>query len=297
MKIGLAGPGFAKAANAAAVRAAAQTAERVGFSTIWFGEHIVLFEGEAEEHYPDKTSDRQAHRNMLDPRTPLADPVVAMTWAAAATSAIEIGTNVMILPQRNPLVLAKELSTLDAFCSGRIALGVGSGWSPTEFAAVGADWPGRGKRMDEFTGVLRALWSDEAASFAGESVRFKRAYQEPKPAHPIPILFGGESAAVLRRVARCGDGWIPVLLPLEEAPRILSDLRRWTTEAGRDPDALRIVKSITLRNSLDELARFRDAGVTEFKLSCYGEMPASADETVRTIEDFAARYVEFVAKL
>jgi probable F420-dependent oxidoreductase len=297
MKIGIAGPGFAKAATLGAVRGAARTAERVGFSTVWFGEHIVLFEGEAEEHYPDKTSDRQAHRNMLDPRTPLADPIVAMTWAAAVTERIEIGTNVMILPQRNPLVLAKELSTLDGFCGGRIALGAGSGWSPTEYAAVNADWKGRGRRMDEYVEVMRALWREEAATYGGETIRFRRAYMEPKPGRDIPILFGGEGEAVRRRVARMGDGWIPVLMPLEEAPQILAELRRWTQEAGRDPDALRIVKSITLREDLDNLPRFRDAGVTEFKLSCYGELPGDEAEMTRTLEALGETYVGYVAGL
>jgi probable F420-dependent oxidoreductase len=233
---------------------------------------------------------------MVDPHTLLADPIVAMTWAAAATTTIEIGTNVIILPQRHPVVLAKALSTLDAFCGGRIALGVGSGWTAREYAAVGADWRGRGRRMDEYVDAMRALWRDDAATFSGETVRFERAHMHPRPAHPIPVLFGGESPAVLRRVARMGDGWIPVLMPLADAPRILGDLRRWTVEAGRDPDALRIIKSITLRDSLDDLARFRDAGVTEFKLSCYGELPGEAAETTRIVEGFA-RYVEHTARL
>jgi probable F420-dependent oxidoreductase len=297
MKISIAGPGFARAATAEAVRAAAQTAERMGFSGVWFGEHAVLFAGEAEAHYPDKTSDRQAHRNMLDPHTAVSDAVVAMTWAAAATSTIEIGSNVIILPQRHPVVLAKEIATLDAFAGGRIALGVGSGWSPQEYAATGADWPGRGRRMDEYVEAMRALWRGDPASFSGETVRFEGAYLHPKPARDVPILFGGESEAVLRRTARLGDGWIPVLLPLDQAPRILGDLRRWTEAAGRDPDRLRIIKSITLRDSLDDLPRYRDAGVTEFKLSCYGELPGNADETVRVLEDLGRRYVERVAGL
>jgi probable F420-dependent oxidoreductase len=297
MKISLAGPGFARAATGVAVRAAAQTAERTGFSGVWFGEHAVLFDGEAQAHYPDKTSDRQAHRNMIDPHTAVSDAVVAMTWAAAVTSTIEIGSNVMILPQRHPVVLAKEIATLDAFCGGRVALGVGSGWSPTEYAATNADWPGRGRRMDEYVGAMRALWREDPGSFEGETVRFSRAYLHPKPARDVPILFGGESEAVRRRTARIGDGWIPVLMPLDQAPRILGELRRWTQEAGRDPDALRIIKSITLRDSLDDLPRYRDAGVTEFKLSCYGELPATAEETVRTVEGFAARYVDYVGRL
>ena len=297
MKIGITGAGFGPTASGRLVRAAAQAAERAGFSTFWLGEHTVLFENEAEAHYPDRDSGRRALSQLLDPRTALADPVVAMTWAAAATERIEIGSGVIILPQHNPVVLAKELATLDEFSGGRLVLGAGSGWSPREYAAVGADWKGRGRRMDEYVAVLRALWREHPASFEGETVRFERAYLFPAPTGPIPILFGGESDAALRRVARCGDGWSPVKLALADAPGRIAQLREWTRAAGRDPGALRIVKSLTLRDDVDELARFRDAGVTEFKLSCFGELPGELEPLTRAIEEFGQRYVERVAAL
>ena len=297
MQIGLTGAGFGQTASGVLVGSAARAAERAGFSCFWLGEHVVLFEGEAEAHYPDRDSGRQARVNLLDPTTALADPVVAMTWAAAATQRIEIGSGVIILPQRNPVVLAKELATLDAYSEGRLVLGVGSGWAPREYAAVGADWPGRGRRMDEYVGVLRALWRDTPASFAGETVRFEGAYLHPKPARQVPILFGGESDAVLRRVARCGDGWTPVKLQVEDAATRIGQLRDWTKACGRDPDALRIVKSLTLREPLEDLPRYRDAGVTEFKLSCFGELPGDPEALEEAIADFGRRYVEAVKAL
>lgn len=292
MRIGITGCGFGNTASGALVRCAAQAAERVGFSTFWFGEHAVLFEAEAESRYPDRDPKRKARTSLMDPHTAIADPVVAMTWAAAATSRIEIGSSVIILPQHNPVVLANELATLDAFSEGRVVLGVGSGWSIKEYGAIGADWPGRGRRMDEYVAAMRALWRDNPSTFAGETVQFDRAYLFPKPKRgDIPVIFGGNSDAVLQRVARSGDGWIPVSLPLDDAPGIITKLRRMTEEAGRNPDTLRIIKSISIRDGTDDLEKFRDAGVTEFKLSCFGDLPANEQGMIAAIESYGERFV------
>jgi probable F420-dependent oxidoreductase len=311
MKIGVTGPGFAQAANAGAVRGAARAAERVGFSTLWFGEHVVLFEGEREKreaeknrkddaikaHDPKRYTDHRAGKLMSDPRMPLADPIVAMSFAAAVTDRIELASGVFILPQRNPLVRAKAVATLDAFSGGRVALGVGSGWSRREYEAIGADWPGRGRRMDEYIGVLRALLRSDPASFAGETLRFEDAYMNPRPAHDVPIIVGGEAEAAMRRAALIGDGWSPTILHLEQAPAQIARLKDWARQAGRDPDALRIVKSFTLHEPLDNLARFRDAGVTEFKLTVLGELPAEEAAMEAWIETEGARFVEHAARL
>lgn len=298
MKVGITGAGLGESATGAVIKTAAQAAERAGFSTFWVGEHVVLFEHAAEAKYPYEDRDRKARRKLFDPGIALTDPIVSMTWAAAATTSIEIGTAILILPQRNPVVLAKELSTLDAFSDGRVVLGVGTGWSTQEYEAIGADWPNRGKRADEFVGVLRSLWRDNPSTFHGETIKFDRAYLSPKPVrNDIPIIFGGESEAVLRRTARCGDGWMPVKLSPEDAIDKVRRLRSLTTEAGRDPDSLRIIKSITMRDSIDELKRFRDAGVTEFKVSCFGELPVDEGELTACIEDFGKRLVEPAAAL
>jgi len=292
MRMGITGAGLGATVSGDVVACAARVAERVGFSTFWFGEHAVLFEAEAESRYPDRDPRRKARAQLMDPRTALADPVVSMSWAAAATSRIEIGSSIIILPQRNPVVLAKEFATLDTYCGGRVVLGVGTGWSVKEYAAIGADWTGRGRRVDEYVAVLRALWRDTPASFAGETIRFERAYAVPKPPRgDIPVIFGGNSDAVLQRVARCGDGWIPVKLDAADAAASIERLRRLTREAGRDPDRLRIIKSIGIRDAADDLERYRDAGVTEFKLSCYGDLPANERELTVAIEEYARRFV------
>jgi alkanesulfonate monooxygenase SsuD/methylene tetrahydromethanopterin reductase-like flavin-dependent oxidoreductase (luciferase family) len=151
--------------------------------------------------------------------------------------------------------------------------------------------------MDEYTEALRALWRNDPASFSGETVSFERAYLHPRPARDIPIIFGGESEAVRRRVACLGDGWAPVHLSLEEAAATIKDLRDMTADCGRDPDRLRIFKSLTIRDSLDDFARFRDAGVTEFKLNCMGDLPSDESALAVTIEEWGRTLVAHVAKL
>lgn len=297
MKIGILGLGFGPTATGPLVRAGARAAERAGFSICWFGEHAVLFEGEAEKYYPDRQKSRKSRSMIMNPRTAIPDSIVSMTWAAAATERIEVGSHIIILPQRQPLVLAKELATLDCFSGGRLVAAFGSGWSATEYAATGADWPGRGRRMDEYTQALRALWRDVPASFSGETVSFEKAYLFPRPLRDVPIIFGGESEAVRQRVAQLGDGWAPVHLNLEEAPAIIKNLREMTKECGRDPDKIRIIKSLTIRDSLDDFARFRDAGVTEFKLNCMGDLPDEEKALAETIEEWGRTLVEHVAKL
>ncbi|MFA5632328.1 MAG: LLM class F420-dependent oxidoreductase [Porticoccaceae bacterium] len=291
MRIGMTGCGFGPTARGDLVRSAAQAAENAGFSTFWFGEHAVLFEAEAESLYPDRDPSHKARSFLLDPQTAIADPIVAMTWAAAATQQMEIGSSVLILPQRQPVVLAKELATLDSFSGGRVVLGVGSGWSPQEYRATGADWPNRGRSMDEFVEVMRKLWDETPASHQAQHFSFDKAYLFPKPARDIPVIFGGDSDKALARVARSGDGWSPVKLELDQAPTLIARLRRMTEDAGRDPDALRIIKPMTLRDNPADMARFRDAGVTEFKLSCFGDLPANATDLVHAIENYAERFV------
>ena len=249
------------------VRAAAQAAEEAGFSTFWTNDHVVLFSDYPRSHYP--------YPSMFtapDPRLPLADPIVAMTWAAAVTSRIEIGSSILILPQRNPVVLAKELATLDAFSGGRLVLGAGLGWSREEYEAIGADYPNRARLMDEHIAAMRALWREDASSFEGETIRFEQAYLYPKPVRKdVPILIGGESEGAMRRVAALADGWLPLRLPVDEAAGQIARVKQLTREAGRDPEQLRIVASVNAATSSDDLEHYRNAGVTEFVHASYGE--------------------------
>jgi probable F420-dependent oxidoreductase len=290
MKIGITCGGIGQYASGAFIRASARAAERAGFAHYWMPDHVVQFAAYPESTYPyaqgsgqdmpQQTADAplqfddDTYAN-VDPRNPLIDPIMGMAWAAAATASLEVGTNVLILPQRNPVVLAKELATLDSFSQGRILLGVGVGWAKEEFDASGADFSVRGKRTDEAIGALRALWNQPVSSFKGTFDCFTEAYSYPKPTRcgGVPVLIGGESKPALRRVARLGDGWLPYNLPVERAAAVIAELKAMTGDAGRDPAALRIIKIIYSNATLDDLKRYRDAGVTEFNMASSGELP------------------------
>ncbi len=290
MKVGITCGGIGPYASGAFIRASARAAEQAGFAHYWMPEHVVQFSAYPQSAYPyaqgsgqeipEQSADAplqfadDTYAN-VDPRNPLIDPLMGMAWAAAATSILEVGTNVLVLPHRNPVVLAKELATLDAFSQGRVLLGIGVGWAKEEFLATGADFSVRGKRTDEAIGALRALWNQPVSSFAGAFDCFDHAYSYPKPARRggIPVLIGGESKPAMRRVARLGDGWLPYNLPVDRAAGVIAELKAMTREAGRDPVALRIIKIIYSNAGLDDLKRYRDAGVTEFNMASSGELP------------------------
>lgn len=294
MRVGICCAGVGKEAGGDFVRRSAIAAERAGFSTFWTGEHVVLFGAYPESRYP-YAGDYGTDVPVPDPRMPIVDPVVTMTWVAAVTTRIEVGSGIMILPQRNPVVLAKELATLDSYCGGRVVLGAGIGWCKEEYDAVGADWKGRGKRMDEHLAVLRTLWRDDAAAFAGETISFSDAYLYPRPRdNHVPILIGGESDLALKRVARAGDGWLAFKLPVEDAAARVARLKQLTREQGRDPEKLRIITAAFTSTSDDDLKRYRDAGITEFNLVTSGELPLD-DGLDAAMADLGRRFVDKVA--
>jgi probable F420-dependent oxidoreductase len=290
MKVGITCGGIGPYASGAFISASARAAERAGFAHYWMPDHVVQFASYPNSVYPyakgsgqelpAQSADAplqfsdQTYAN-VEPRNPLIDPVIGMAWAAAATTTLEVGTNILVLPQRNPVVLAKELATLDSFAHGRVVLGVGVGWAKEEFEATGADFSARGIRTDEAIATMRALWTQGVSSFAGTFNRFTDAYCYPKPARPggVPVLIGGESKAAMRRVAEIGDGWLPYNLLVGEAAKVISGLKAMTRSAGRDPEKLRIIKIVYSNARADDLKRYRDAGVTEFNVASSGEIP------------------------
>jgi len=298
MRMGIGCCGFGPGAEPEFMKAAAQAAERTGFSAFWFGEHVVLFNRYASKYpYGGKVGDDNSP--IPDPTMGIIDPVVAMTWVAALTKKIELASGIIILPQRNPLVLAKELATLDVLSGGRLAVGVGIGWSREEYEAIGADWPGRGKRMDEYIGAMRALWQQDVSTFKDETISFAQAYLYPKPVRNrhIPIILGGESDLSLQRVARCADGWLAIAVSPDQAPEKIKRLHELARQNGRDPASLRVIQAIFADISLDNMKRYRDAGVTEFQLLVHGQLPLDEKGLTAEIESLSKRFVETTAKL
>ncbi len=230
-----------------------QAGEAAGFESVWTVEHTVIPAG-YQSTYPYSPDGKMA--GGIDD-FPLPDPLIWMSYVAAATREIKLATGILILPQHNPVITAKQVATLDHMSGGRVLLGIGVGWLKEEFDAIGASFADRGARTDEYVAAMRALWSEASPSFEGEFVTFRDAYCQPQPVNgTVPIIVGGHSPAAARRAGRLGDGFFPA----RGASADLIGLARHTAEeAGRDPATLEITTSMP--ESLAELADLAAIGV------------------------------------
>jgi probable F420-dependent oxidoreductase len=238
-----------------AARAIATTAEELGFESLWTVEHVVVPAG-YESPYPYSPDGKMPAPD----DTPLPDPLVWLAFAAASTSRIKLGTGIAILPQRNALIAAKEVATVDRLSGGRVLLGVGAGWLKEEFEALGVPFERRGRRLDEHIEAMRALWAGERASYEGEFVRFRECTMSPRPAAGrVPVHIGGHTEVAARRAGRLGDGFFPGTTDPEHLAHILGVMRRAAEEAGRDPDAIEVTTGGPL--DADGIRRLGDLGV------------------------------------
>jgi len=233
-------------------------ADARGISTLWVGEHVVLF-GHYDSNYPYAADGRVP----MPPQSGLLEPLVTLTYLAACTTTVRLGTAMLLLPQRNPVYVAKEVSTLDWLSGGRVDLGVGVGWLKEEFDALNVPWERRGARTDEYLEVLRALWCDPTSTFDGATYRLPPCEMYPKPLqspHP-PVHIGGETGAALRRTARVGQGWHTFNRTPDELATGLGRLDELLAEAGRRRDELRVTVCPYF-NELDPdtVLRYAEAG-------------------------------------
>ena len=211
----------------------AQAAEKAGVESLWTVEHVI-YPSSYDSKYPYDPSGQMA----MAPDTDLTDPLIWLTWLAANTSSIRLGTGIMILPERNPLVLAKQVGTLDSFSGGRFELGIGVGRLKEEFEALGVPWERRGARTDEYVAVMRELWGGNEVSFDGEFVSFDRVSSNPKPLNgSVPITIGGHSDAAARRAGRIGNGFFPGKGDLEH---MLGLVRESAEKHGRDANEIEV---------------------------------------------------------
>lgn len=215
----------------------ARAAESGGFTTAWTVEHVVVPSG-YESKYPYDPSGKMAGgAEAFD----LPDPLIWLTWAAAHTTTLQLGTGIMILPQRNPLITAKAVATLDHLSGGRVHLGVGAGWLEEEFDALGVPFRQRGKRLDEYLDAMRALWTEDKATFHGEFVNFDDCIARPRPTNgTVPIVVGGHTEAAARRAGRRGDAFFPGSAIADDIAALVEVMRREADAAGRDGDAIPI---------------------------------------------------------
>ena len=247
--------------------AVAMSAEAAGFESLWAGDHIVI-PADYESTYPYTESGRLAVEGPI----PMAEVMVWAAHLAAVTSTIKVATGVLVLPQREPVLLAKQAASVAVLSHGRLILGVGAGWLAEEFAAVGADFATRGARLDEYVAAMRELWAHDRADFAGEFVQFSGAQLAPRPpGGSVPIVIGGDSPAAARRAGRIGDGWFPAKADRASLPALLDMMSRAADSAGRDPADIEItVNDSSLWNldtAGDTIAAWSELGVSRIVLS------------------------------
>jgi probable F420-dependent oxidoreductase len=259
MRVGLHALGIGAGARPEVIRAVAMAADAAGFATLWAGEHVVLVD-QPRSRYPYSGDGRIAVPASAD----WLDPLLALSFAAAVTTRIGLATGVLLLPEHNPVLSAKQAATLDVLSGGRLTLGVGIGWSAEEFAALGIPFAGRGRRTAEYVAAIRTLWADDVASFAGEFTRFESVRVNPKPVRGrrIPVVVGGNSDGALARVAAFGDGWYGFSLPAAAVAERVAALAGQCREHGRDLRDLSVAVALAdgSPGMLPELARI---GVTE----------------------------------
>ncbi|WP_420452330.1 LLM class F420-dependent oxidoreductase [Ilumatobacter sp.] len=271
--------------------AVCRTAEEAGFESLWGGEHVVL-PSTIDSPYPYSADGKIP----AEPDTPIPDPLIWLAFAAAAAPTMRLGTCILIVPQRNPLVLAKELATLDRISGGRVELGLGVGWLREEFDALGVPWERRGARNDEYVEAMRALWAGPHAEFHGDFVDFDPVTCSPRPVQDtIPILVGGDTDAAISRAVRIADGYFPGEGDLERLEGLVAKVRRACEDADRDPDAIEInamfgahlaspaegveaMESIGVNRAMVPAFAFAGDGGTD-RLAEFGETIASASTT------------------
>jgi probable F420-dependent oxidoreductase len=279
VKLGLFGINFGACADRETAVGVARAAEAAGFESVWTGEHVVL---------PDpRVAPSPSH-----PQTPFLDPAVALTWVAAHTTRLRLATGIVILPQRNPVVLAKEMASVDVVSNGRLVFGVGVGYLRPEFEAIGADFERRGARMDEHLDAILALWTQEKPSFRGETVRFAGIDAQPRPVqkpHP-PIVIGATTPPAWRRAVARANGWYGFAMAPDAAATQIAGLAEAAKRVARRDALGRLHLTVTPPPGVpdrDTVKRYEDLGVERLVL-----LPTArgADELIAFVERAAEAF-------
>jgi probable F420-dependent oxidoreductase len=306
MEFGCVFPNRGLMATPANLGRVAEKAEALGYDTVWFSDHIVI-PTEVKSFYPYDPSGKMP----FNPSEPYWEPLTVIGYVAGRTSRLRLGTSVLILPYRNPIVTAKMLATLDVLSNGRVTLGAGVGWMEEEFKAIGLDtYARRGAYSDECIRIFRELWTKDNPSFQGEFHQFSNIRCEPRPVQPggLPIWIGGHTPQAIRRVARLGDGWQPLVqrppadLPPAEMQEKIAQLRAFAQQAGRDPQRITLAMGSSIQfidgaatgprslftgtpaQIVDTLRRYQELGIQNFRC----DFPSlSIDGLLQAMERFA----------
>lgn len=242
----------------------ARLAEAAGFDSLWAGEHVVL-------------PDPRVPPSPMDPDESILDPLIALTFLAAHTTTIKLGTGIIILPQRNPLVLAKEVASLAVLSGGRLILGLGIGYLEPEMRALGVPFAERGARTDEFLGAMRSIWYAQRPAYNGRFVRFSGIQAHPRPGL-LPIVIGGHTPAAYRRAIEQGHGWYGFALDVASTAECIGGLRKAKTRYERPPSLGELEVSVTPRRTpdMDTVARYAELGVHRLILMPRKDLDESA---------------------
>lgn len=266
----------------------ARHAEALGYESLWLADHVVSpvkystwypfqdYEGDAPDDWKPFPLEL----------TDFPDPLIALAAAAAVTSRLSLCTGVLVLPARNPLVLAKQAATLDRLSGGRLELGVGLGWWREEIEAVGGQWRRRGIFVEEAIAAMRRLWTEDEASFDGQMIQFPAVRCLPKPCRPtgIPILMGGNNERGARRAGRLADGYIPHP-PGPESDPLVGVMREAARQAGRDPDSIDLI-ALVPDGDPGRIDQLREKGFSHAYIIAQG---ATLDQAKEQLETMAAR--------
>lgn len=277
MRIGLFGINFGVCADPGVAAKIAREAEDAGFESLWTGEHVVLPEP-------------QVPPSPVPSRVPFLDPAVALAMVSQHTTRVLLGTGIVILPQRNPLVLAKELASVDVVCGGRLLFGVGIGYLEPEFRALGIPFDDKGARTMDYLRAMQAVWTQEAPAYRGRFVSFSGIDAHPRPVqkpHP-PIVFGGHTEAAFRRAVEIAAGWYGFALDEATTKTCIAGIASASAQRDRDSKLGRLEISVTPPAGLPDLdaaKRYADLGVDRLIL-----LPAAASvDELRRYVDAAAR--------
>jgi len=235
----------------------ARLAESRGIESIWVSEHLVL-------------ADPRQRPSPMDPEDPILDPVTSLAFLAGRTNSVRLGTGIIVLPHRNPLILAKELATVDVLSEGRLIFGIGVGYVRREFEALGTPFGGRGTRLEDFLAAMRAIWMQDHPAYTGRIVAFEGIQAHPHPRqrpHP-PIVMGGYAQAVMRRTIREADGWFGWGLDLEATARRLEIIQETAATVPRGDGLGRLEITITPPGDIDVAAatQYAELGVDRLTL-------------------------------
>jgi probable F420-dependent oxidoreductase len=267
-----------------AIRAYAQGVEELGFDYLLAYEHVL-------GAHPDRLKDL-GRQPPYTHESPFHEPFVLFGFLAACTSRIGLTTGVLILPQRQTVLVAKQAAEVDVLSRGRLRLGVGLGWNPVEYEALGENFRNRGRRIEEQVTLLRLLWTQQLVDFEGRYHRVRGAGINPLPVQrPIPVWMGGSAEPALRRMARIADGWISQLAPGPQAAEVLERVRTYVREAGRDPAAFGVEGRLHLGTTPQEswpqaVETWRRLGGTHLAVNTMRSDLKSPDQHVAALRRF-----------